>query len=172
MDTLQKIYSIASEVRQAICKKYNGYVAGHCIEASDLIVQAITDQLGIPCNTVEGWCRYDDESYGSDRPWDEHTWVEIPSMGLYVDVTADQFNYGMREKNEFPEIIIQKGLPYGMQYDEPTWETYDYEMSSMEDTIPSDMVHPTLSTILEKAKNQAISRQSASFPLTLDTPHR
>ena len=42
---------------------------------------------------------------------------------IYIDVTADQFNYNMYKENEYPPILIHKGLPHGMCYEEPEgWE--------------------------------------------------
>lgn len=125
-----EIYLLACNVRKEFEEKYGLNLAGHCIEASEIIAARISSQLGLDAVTKEGWCRFDEESYGSDHPWDPHTWVEIPSMNLYVDVTADQFNYGMYEENQFPAILLHSGLPAGMQYEEPTWD--DYEMESEE----------------------------------------
>ena len=122
-----KISSVLYTVRKYMEAHYGtkSGLAGHCIEASDFIVLFLR-MLGITdAKTVEGWCQYDDEYYGSTRPWDEHTWAEIPSLGLYLDVTADQFNFGMYEENKFKGIICRKGLPYGMRYDEPSWDEYE-----------------------------------------------
>lgn len=100
-------------------------LAGYCIEASAYIV-AILKYLGIKnVTTVEGWCLYDDEDYGSDVPYDAHTWVELNNGKVYIDVTADQFNAGMDKENEFTPIIIRSGLPHGIRYDEPE-EEVDY----------------------------------------------
>lgn len=91
-------------------------LAGHCIEASDRIVELLAE-IDVKAKAVEGWCIYDDEYYGSDRPYDEHTWVELED-GYYIDVTADQFNPGMWEGNELEEIVIGR-KPTCMVYDEP-----------------------------------------------------
>lgn len=100
-------------------------IAGYCIQASELL-QAIYKVYGIQSKTVEGWCEYDDEYYGQDRPYDEHTWLEISlnnqnkfKQSLYVDITADQFNNGMYIENQFDGVIIRTGLPHGMSYREP-----------------------------------------------------
>ena len=125
-DILWKIYTIATSVREEMVSIYGEDLAGYCIEASEKIEKKLKDQIGLDVKTVEGWCRFDDECYGSDRPWDPHTWVDVPSLNLYIDVTADQFNYGMATENEFPAIIVQEGLPHGMQYDEPSWSDFGY----------------------------------------------
>ena len=118
---------IAKKVAETVRKAFTEHIgtgtdlAGYCILASTLICE-ILKELGIKdVKTVEGWCSYDDEYYGSDRPYDEHTWVELGEW--YIDVTADQFNPGMELDNEYTGIIVTKGLPHGMSYDEP--EYYD-----------------------------------------------
>lgn len=90
---------------------------GTCIEASELISKELNKQ-GIKNTIVEGWCVYDDENYGSDRPYDEHTWVEIESQGkvIVLDVTLDQFKYGIDEP--IPPIYIGE-KPDFLVYDEP-----------------------------------------------------
>lgn len=123
--SVEAVREIAKDIRREMESIHGEDLAVNCIEASEKIVEALSERLGIEAITVEGWCRYDDECYGSDRPWDPHTWVEVSGLGLYVDVTADQFNYGMAFENEFSEVIVQKGLPYGMQYEEPTWKDYE-----------------------------------------------
>lgn len=117
MKTIEKV---ALKVREEIEKAYGSgtNLCGKCIEASERIVEELK-KVSVEAVTVEGWCVYDDECYGSDHPWDEHTWVEVPEMDLYIDVTADQFNYGMYSENEFPSVIVRVGLPTGMQYEEP-----------------------------------------------------
>ena len=78
---------MALSIRDEMVSVYGEDLAGYCIEASEIIVDRLQNELGIEAKAVEGWCRFDDESYGSDHPWDPHTWVEIPSLGLYVDLT-------------------------------------------------------------------------------------
>lgn len=98
-------------------------LAGHCIEASEYIV-AILKSLGFAqAKTVEGYCLYDNGDFCSDVPYDPHTWVELE--GLYLDVTADQFNCGMFRENEFSSILFTKGMPHGITIDEPV-EGKDY----------------------------------------------
>lgn len=113
--TVQKI---AIQVRNEMVDKYgtDTDLSGHCIEASDRIVELLESQ-DIKSEAIEGWCMYDDEYYGSDRPYDEHTWVEL-SDGTYIDVTADQFNVAMYEENKLGSIIIGK-MPDCMVYTEP-----------------------------------------------------
>lgn len=119
-----KIKMAAKSVRLYITSTYGIGIdlCGRCIEASDLLA-AILKYLGVYAETVEGWCKYDIEDYGSERSYDEHTWVELKDQNIYIDVTADQFNYGMEEENKFKGITVSKGLPHGMVYDEPE----DYE---------------------------------------------
>ncbi len=98
-------------------------LAGHCIEASEYIV-AILKSLGYEqAKTVEGYCLYDNGDFCSDVPYDPHTWAELD--GYYLDVTADQFNYGMIEENEFAPICIKLGLPHGIVINKPV-EGKDY----------------------------------------------
>lgn len=122
-DAEHKIKTTAEILRESLVKQYGSStdLCGHCIEASELL-RDIFSTMGIPCHTIEGWCEFDDEYYGSDRPYDPHTWLEIPRRGgksVYVDITADQFNPGMYEETKYDGIIIQFGLPHGMRYDEP-----------------------------------------------------
>lgn len=153
LDWQKPYFDIALEVRNEMIAQYGNSLGGKCIEASDKIVEKIATTLGVEAMAVEGWCQFDDESYGSDRPWDEHTWVEVPSLNLYIDITADQFNYGMDIENEFPEIIVRQGLPFGMRYDEPSWDEYeekvdlDRKISACEDFSGDrpkawDIIHP------------------------------
>ena len=97
-------------------------LAGHCIEASELIV-SILDILGIEAETVEGWVKYDDTRY-CEYPYDAHTWVEVTSgeKWFYIDVTADQFNYGMDPETQFNGVIIQQGYPHGVSQELPEEE--------------------------------------------------
>lgn len=120
--TVQKI---AIQVRKEMVDKYGigTNLAGRCIEASDRIVELLNEK-GIEAKTVEGWCIFDDDSYGSDRPYDEHTWVELEN-GTYIDVTAEQFNPGMWTENELPEIIVGT-KPECMVYDEPELDEEGY----------------------------------------------
>lgn len=126
-EAIAAISEIATKVRQELEGEYGEDLTGNCIEASEKIAASLSCELGIAAKTVEGWCQFDDECYGSDRPWDPHTWAEIPALNLYIDVTADQFNYGMAIKNEYPPLLVQQGLPHGMRYDEPAWREYGLE---------------------------------------------
>lgn len=95
------------------------FLYGKCIEASDKIVELLNKE-GIDAKTIEGWCLYDFDDGCSDRPYDEHTWVELKD-GTYIDVTATQFQSFIDE--DIPEIIIGD-KPYYMSYEEPNIEEY------------------------------------------------
>lgn len=89
-DKSGKVYNICKQVREELVNKYGkDFLYGKCIEASDKIVKLLSEE-GIKAKTVEGWCLYDNDEACSDRPYDEHTWVELED-GTYVDVTATQF---------------------------------------------------------------------------------
>lgn len=114
-----QVENILKTVRKYMVDNYGDgtNLAGKCIMASELIVKLL-HLIGFnEAKAVEGWCHYDYEDYGSDRPYDEHTWVELGDY--YLDVTADQFNLGMEKENEFEGIIFNHGLPHGMCYEEP-----------------------------------------------------
>lgn len=115
------IKKVAKTVRTAVEDNIGTgtQLSGYCILISELIATILKD-LGFNATTVEGWCSYDDPYYGSSRSYDEHTWVEVDD--LYIDVSADQFNAGMDYDNKYPDIIIQKGLPHNMSYEEPEEE--------------------------------------------------
>lgn len=118
--TPSKVMETCSIVRTWLVDHYGEGVnlAGHCIEASDLIVKILTLLDYTTVETVEGWCRYDDTHY-CEYPYDAHTWVELTDGGelpWYIDVTAEQFNYGMDPEFKFPPIIVRRGLPHGMSY--------------------------------------------------------
>lgn len=114
-DNTGTILEIAWVVRDEVVSKYGeDFLYGKCIEASERIVGLLKEK-GIDAQTVEGWCVYDDSTTVSDRPYDEHTWVE--SNCIYIDVTATQFGAFVGE--EIPEIIVGSKPDY-MVYDEPT----------------------------------------------------
>lgn len=129
---INEIYNIASAVRKELAERCNNDLGGFCIEASELIQDGITGIMGFNCELVEGWCKYDFDFGFDENPWDPHTWVEVPHLGLYIDVTADQFNRWMNSDHKFPEIIVQKGLPYGMEYDEPFWYEHEEDINNKE----------------------------------------
>lgn len=115
---LDEIKMFLEIVRSEVVSKYGeGNIHGSCIEASEMISKELTKH-GIKNQTIEGWCQYDDESYGSDRPYDEHTWVEIVHQGktIILDVTLDQFQAGIDE--DIPPIYVGE-LPEFLVYDEP-----------------------------------------------------
>src|SRR5690606_28756893 len=113
------IRSVAECVRTELESKYELPLYGKCIEASDLIESKLKE-LGLAVTSREGWCLYEDEYYGSDRSYDEHTWCEVEIAGretpLVVDVTLDQFQGGFFE--ELPRIFVGP-LPEFFQYEEP-----------------------------------------------------
>lgn len=109
------VQKIATQVRDEIVDKYGAdNLYGKCIEASDKIKELL-DKEGIDSHTVEGWCIYSEDASCSDRPYDEHTWVEL-NDGTYIDVTATQFQSFVDE--EIPDIIIGD-MPNYMTYEEP-----------------------------------------------------
>lgn len=120
---------VASSVRKLVSLEWGTGIAlsGHCIEASEMIAYAINLILhGEFARTVEGYCLYDDEEYGSDRPYSEHTWVQTSIHGLeYIDVTADQFNVAMYPEHQYKNIHYSSNLPYGIMVNQPR-EGIDY----------------------------------------------
>lgn len=116
-DCQKMIYQVAEIVRNWIIDRYGeGYsLSGGCIEASELIV-GILHLLGCGnAKTVDGFVRYDDPLYEGEE-FTPHVWVEIPcgDQFLYVDVTADQFNYGMDSEHEYASVIVCGDYPYGV----------------------------------------------------------
>ena len=106
----------AKKARDYIVSKYGTEtdLCGRCIEASEYLVDLLTDE-NIPAKAVEGYVIYDNDENCSDRAWDEHTWVEL-SDGTVVDVTVEQFNPMM--DIDYPPILIQKN-PHGYVYNKP-----------------------------------------------------
>ena len=154
---LAAVTKAASAARAAMEKCYGEDLAGKCIESSEKVVEYLSSQLGLDAVTVEGWCQFDDECYGSDRPWDPHTWAEIPSLNLYIDITADQFNYGMARENEFPPVLVCSGLPHGMRYDEPTWAEYPGEGYEVDDSMGDEETN-SLADIIKAAETKMCGR--------------
>ena len=113
------IRDMLKTVRKYLEDKYGTgtNLTGHCIEASELVILLLKSMNYRDAKAVEGWCSFDDEYYGSDRPYDPHTWVECGKY--YIDVTADQFNPGMWGNHQFKPVIFKVGLPHGMSYTEP-----------------------------------------------------
>lgn len=109
------IKSVAQSVRDQMVLLHPVGLNGACIEASDLIAEALIQQ-GMTATVVEGWCLYEKEDYGSDRDFDEHTWVEVTSGDevVFVDVTLDQFQGGMYQRIEpivigdMPEFLVME----------------------------------------------------------------
>lgn len=93
---------ILTSIRSEVLKT-KGRTQGQCILASDLISAELKKQ-NIPHRIVEGWCRYNKNLDScSDRPFDEHTWVEVQG-GTVLDVTMDQFSSFLKE--ETPGVYI------------------------------------------------------------------
>ena len=114
-NNLEIYKKVAQEVRDYLIGKYGqDRLQGKCIEASDKIVTKL-NYYDIASTAVEGWVWYDYDDGCTDRPYDEHTWVETED-GYVIDVTADQFNSFVEE--EYPEIIISDELPHNFSYDE------------------------------------------------------
>lgn len=115
MENRDKLHTLLLELREEIEGKYTASnLNGKCIEASELIVSKLK-KMNIKAKTVEGWCLYDIEGYGSDRSYDEHTWVEL-SDGTVLDITLDQFKYGVSEV--IPRVYMGS-LPNYLSYDKP-----------------------------------------------------
>lgn len=122
------VLSLLETVRRKLSLQYNGDVTGQCVEASDIIVELLRRYGYLDVKCVCGYCVYDDWSHCSDAPYDPHTWVELwlpnEELPYYLDVTADQFNYGMDPDHKFSSIIFRKGLPHGMRYTKPEEDEY------------------------------------------------
>ena len=108
---LHKVRMIANEVRKVLETKYGkNNLHGKCIEASDMIIAKMNSQ-GLKGRIIEGWIKFDIEEYGSDRPYDEHTWVEWVNNpnnqfenNYIIDVTLDQFQDALYD--DISAIII------------------------------------------------------------------
>lgn len=127
------LFEVANDIRSHIIHKYGeDFLHGKCIEASDMIVDILT-QKGVNAKTIEGWVTYDNPEGCTDRDYDEHTWVEVKSLEdkFIVDVTATQFNHFMDE--DYPNIIIAGELPHGFSYEEPENSLLDESFSDKHD---------------------------------------
>lgn len=146
----------AKKARDYIVSKYGTEtdLCGRCIEASDYLVDLLTDS-SIPAKAVEGYIIYDNDENCSDRAWDEHTWVEL-SDGTVVDVTVEQFNPMM--DIDYPPILIQKN-PHGYVYDKPDFLWLDESSESL------TVGHKSLDKSMIQAMNEAIITEfGASYP--------
>jgi hypothetical protein len=121
-DVLSVARNVAVSVRKALELKHqypdgSCRLNGACIEASELIVKRLSE-VAVKARTVEGWCVYDDQNYGSSRPYDEHTWVEVDAERgtLFVDVTLDQFQPAM---DDFIEPVVIGNVPQFLVLEEP-----------------------------------------------------
>lgn len=123
------IEKVAIAMRNLLEKRYGTGtdLCGRCIEASSYL-ETILRTFGVTdIKQVEGWCLFEDEDYGSDRPYDEHTWLELGNGKYYLDITADQFNPAFFGKEHFKSIEFRCGVPKEMMHTEPV-EGYDYWM--------------------------------------------
>lgn len=113
-EKMEIITSVAEDARAKFVPKVEEQAApGICIDASDYIVERLSEK-GIEAKAIEGWMTYEDEEYGTDRPYDEHTWVEVGE--LMIDVTIDQFQGGCYTK--LPAIYIGDKHEF-LTYSEP-----------------------------------------------------
>lgn len=95
-------------------------LTGKCIEAAELLVKMLRANGVFDARSVSGFCRF--EKTGE---YAHHTWTEIyspafetePTHFWYADVTAEQFNDMMRPENQYPQTILQPGLPANMYYE-------------------------------------------------------
>ena len=123
-DIVEVVRQTRTEFENKYCTHQEGVIdghdmAGHCIEASEILVNKLT-QRGYSCVIIEGWCQYDYYESCSDRSYDAHTWVEILKAdgNLYVDVTGDQFDWGLEVENHFGGAYIGE-TPVHMWVEEP-----------------------------------------------------
>lgn len=152
-DNIAIYKEIAKQVRDEIVTKYGNFIQGKCIEASDRIVELLEAE-GISASAVEGWVSYDDDSGCTDRPYDEHTWVETKD-DYVIDVTADQFNPFMDE--DYPKIIISEELPYNFSYDEPNYideDDYDSDDQFFQNLIKGRLTEARKKKTSKKKKNK------------------
>lgn len=94
-------------------------LCGYCFEASEWIEEVLLRNGYESVAVVEGYVYYDDWQYGTNQRFDAHAWVEYTDdIGAVwiLDVTADQFNYGMDPENKFPDIVFTQGAPHGYFY--------------------------------------------------------
>lgn len=119
---LKMIRQAAELVRDWAIENYgDGYLLkGACVESSERMVK-ILHLLGCEkADSIDGYVKvdiYDDEK----EIYEPHVWVEIPCGDeiLYVDATADQFNYEMYDEHAFAPVILCAGYPYGVTRTKP-----------------------------------------------------
>lgn len=120
------VEKIANSMRNFMEKNYGVEtdLAGHCIEASEYLAKILGCFNIRNTKVVEGYCLWENEDYGSDRPYDEHTWLEIDSR-YYLDITADQFNVGFFDYGHFKPVEFRARRPDEMHISRPI-EGEDY----------------------------------------------
>lgn len=122
---LDKALQVCNVVRRWMEDHYGKGVslAGHCIEASELLVDLL-HILDYNVETLPVYVTYDEDNYGQTG-YDEHMLVKLIALDIsfYIDVTADQFNYGMFPEHHYAPITMSvNNLPYGMSVDTPVYE--------------------------------------------------
>ena len=122
------IKKIAEQIRNEMVKKYGtgDKLSGHCIEASDLIIEELKKH-NISSKSPEGYVLLDDTS-GWEYPYASHVWVE--ASGYFIDVTIEQFNdYLKLTDKPFPPICIFKTRPKNVVMKKPAYNesTQEYE---------------------------------------------
>ena len=90
---------------------------GHSDEAADIIIK-ILSLHGIQSRKINGWCKWDKTNWRNKIECDKRSWVELTN-GTFIDVTADQFNYGMNDDRQYKSVIVQNSLPYGIIIENP-----------------------------------------------------
>lgn len=120
------IKKIAENVRNKIVNKYGtgDKLRGHCVEASDLIVEEL-NKHNIASKSPEGYILLDD-TLDLQFPYDSHVWVE--AEGYFIDVTIEQFNDYLKATDKpFPPICIFKKRPKNLVMEEPTYNKFTQE---------------------------------------------
>lgn len=115
---IMEMKNIASDVRKVLDEKYGDYLAGKCVEATEMISELLQKQ-GYFVRLVEGWAIYDFFETCSSRPYDPHTWLEVSldNEVYLVDVTLDQFQPFIEEEIE-KVIVTNKHIRF-LQTTEP-----------------------------------------------------
>lgn len=113
-ETIRFFHREAVKVRKELCAKYpesasdkEHSLAGHCIEASDLLSVRLSD-LGFDSESVRCFCIYEDWEQCPEACYEEHWIVRVNghenAEDIYIDLTMSQFQWGFFE--ELPDIYI------------------------------------------------------------------
>lgn len=120
MTVSEKIINAVECTRNCMVESYGteDSLKGHSVEATSIIIKLL-QLYNVKANRKDGWCTCvkEREVYESS-----HTWVELYN-GVYIDVTADQFNYDLKD-NKFKQIIIQRELPEHISYNKSKMNQY------------------------------------------------